>query len=246
MNINDIITEAEYTKERSAKELFEWMSQKDKDLLVWCQKRPIIERRELEKELPEKFYHELMPFAYYANNYYGDKPEARFTPCCDTAKPYEGIVVDSGNEIFVEITGAIFGNERAVIKEVLNEKGIAPWEYDILGVNKKNRAEKKKEAIGIVAGGGERKQVDCICELKKLVKKAAEDKCKKSLELSLPYGQKKTILIVTFVEVGGSRPSKSKKDWDDFVNFKHSEIDFIKHNFSKIILFGWLDRTFID
>lgn len=245
MSINDILPEIEYTKERSAEELFEWMTLKDEELRAWSWEHPKIKHRELSKELPKKFLHELMPFAYYANTYYGNNPEARFKPCCDTAKKYEGIVVDSGNEIFVEITEAKFGEEWAVIKEVLTEKGIAPCEYDILGVSKKNRAEKKKEAVAIIAGGEERKQVDRICELKKLVKKTAEDKCTKSLDASLPYGQNKTILIITFDDIEIS-PSTIKDNWGDFVDFKHSEIDFMKHIFRKIILFGWCDKKFIE
>jgi hypothetical protein len=89
------------------------------------------------------------------------------------------------------------------------------------------------------------KQVDCICELKKLVKKRAEKKCVTSLEPSLWYGRNKTIFIVTFDDIVVS-PSTSKKDWDDFVDFKRTEIDSMKHNFGKIVLFGWCDKTFID
>jgi len=252
MNINDILTEIEYTKERSAKGLFEWFSLKNEELRAWSRENSEtnalrkMKYREFSKEgLPKKFLHELTPFAYYAKTYYGNKPEAKFKPCCDSAKKYEGIIVDNGNEIFVEITEAIFGNEWAVIKEVLVEKGAAPCEYDILGVSIKNRAEKKKTAIGIIEGREEEKQVDWICELKKLVKKSAEDKCKKSRDASLPYGQNKTILIVTFADTV-VRPSTSKKKWDDFVDFKRTEIDAMKHNFRKIILFGWLDKEFID
>jgi hypothetical protein len=245
MNINDIITEAEYTKERSAKELFEWFTQKEKELWTWSQEQSTkIKHKELSKGLPDKFAHELTPFAYYAKTYYGDIPNVKFKPCCGSEQ-YDGIIIDNGPEILVEITNAIFGEEWAVMKEVLAEKGIVPWAYDILGVNKKNRAEKKKEAIDIIAGGEERKQVNHIFELRKLVKKTTEDKCVKSLDALLPYGQNKTILIVTFDDTI-IRPSTSKEKWDDFVNFKHSEIDSMKHNFKKIILLGWLDKRFID
>lgn len=245
MNIDDILTKIEYTKERSALELFEWFTQKEKELWAWSQEQhPKIKHRELSKGLPDKFAHELTPFAHYANTYYRDIPNARFKPCCDSEQ-YDGIITDNENKIFVELTNAIFGNEWAIQKEVLAEKGIAPWAYDILGVNKKNRAAKKKQAIDIATGREVAEEVDCICKLKELVKKTVEDKCAKSLDISLPYGQNKTILIVTFDDTV-VRPSTSKKGWDDFADFKRTEIDSIKHNFRKITLFGWLNKKFIS
>jgi len=251
MNINNILTKTEYTKERSAKELFEFVKLKEEELWAWSWEhsgtKALSEttHRELTKGLPDKFAHELTPFAYYANTYYGNKREVRFKPCCG-GEPYDGIIIDDNNEVFVEITQSIFGEEWAVVKEVLAEKGRSPWEYDILGVNKKNRGEKKKLAVDIVTGRQVAKQVDCVSKLKELVKKTADKKCKTSLDPSLRYGQNKTILIVTFVEIGSVRPSISKKDWDDFVDFKRTEVDCMKHNFRKIILFGCLDKKFID
>jgi hypothetical protein len=244
MSINNILTEIEYTKERSAKNLFEFVTKKEEELWTWSQEHPKVKHRELSKGLPDKFAHELTPFAYYAKTYYSNNPAARFKPCCGSEQ-YDGIIIDSGNKTSVEFSNAIFGNEWAVIKEVLTEKGISPWEYDILGVDKKNRAEKKKLAIDIVTGKEVAEQVDYIRNLKELVKKTAEDKCKKSLDTLLPYGRNKTILIVTFDDTI-VRPSIHKSQWDDFINFKRTEIDSMEHNFSKIILFGWLDKKFVD
>jgi hypothetical protein len=244
MNINDILTEIEYTKERSAKELFEFVKQKKEELGAWGEEQPkIIKYRELGKGLPDKFSHELTPFAYYANTYYGNKSKAVFKPCCDSEQ-YDGIIIDNANEVFVEFTNAIFGKEWAIQKELLVEKGIAPWAYDILGVNKKNRAEKKKVAINMYSGNEAEDRgvaVDCVYELKKLVKKSAENKCVKSLDASLPYGKNKTILIVTFDDT----VIRSSIRKNDFADFKRTEIDSMKHNFRKIILFGWLEKEFI-
>jgi hypothetical protein len=178
MNISDVLTKNEYMKERSAKELFEYVTQKEEELWTWSQKHLQIKNRELSKGLPYKFAQELTPFAYYAKTYYSDSPAVRFKPCCGSEQ-YDGIIIDNGNKTFVEFTNAIFGKEWAVIKEVLDEEGSAPWEYSILGVNKKNRAEKKKLAIDIVAGKEVAEQVDCFSNLKELVKKTVEDKCKK-------------------------------------------------------------------
>jgi len=253
MNINNILTKNEYTKERSAKELFKYATQKDKDLSAWSSEQPRkIRYKELGKGLPYKFAHELTPFAYYAKTYYSDNPAVRFKPCCGSER-YDGIIIDSGDEIFVEITEAIFGNEWAIIKEVLAEGRPALGAYNILGVNKKNRAEKKRAVMDIFAGDeteenrwkGANNPSDCINKLKELVKKSVEDKCTKSFDTSLPYGQNKTVLIVvfdnTFVRAGFI-----KRDWDDFVNFKRNEIDSMKHNFRDIVLFGRSDKTFID
>jgi len=116
MNINDILTEIEYTKERSAEELFEWFSLKNEELRAWSLEHSKtetlrkIKHRELSKGLPDKFAHELTPFAYYANTYYSDKPQVRFKPYYGS-EPYDGIIIDNCNEVFVEITEAIFGNE---------------------------------------------------------------------------------------------------------------------------------------
>jgi len=252
MNINNILTEIEYTKERSAGDLLEYVTQKEKELSTWSSEQPKkIKYKELSKGLPDKFAYELTPFAYYAKAYYSDNPAVRFKPCCGSEQ-YDGIIIDNGNETFVEFTNAIFGNEWAVIKEVLVEKGCAPWEYDILGVNKKNRAKKKKTAIDMFTDDeteenrwkGANNVSDCINKLRELVKKSAEDKCIKSLDELLPYGQNATILIVTFDDTD-VRPSIRKKNWDDFVDFKRTEVDSMRHNFRKIILFGWLDKKFV-
>jgi hypothetical protein len=237
MNINEILTKIEYTKERSAKELFGWFTLKNEELRAWSGEHPKIKHRELSKGLPDKFLHELTPFAYYAKTYYCNKTKVRFKPCCGSEQ-YDGIIIDNGNEVFVEITEAKFGNEWAIQKEVHAETGIAPWEYSILGVNKKNRAKKKQLAIDMIIGNEieDSPAEGCICKLvEELVKKRVEDKRTKK------YGQNKTILIVTFDETGFS-----KKDWDDFVDFKQAEIDSMEHNFRKIILFGWLDKKFIS
>ena len=83
-------------------------------------------------------------------------------------------------------------------------------------------------------------QADYISAKKNLVKEKASDKCKKSMGEKLPYGESKTILIVTFDDTGFS-----ENDRNDFVNFKQAEIDSMEHNFIKIILFGWVSKKFI-
>ena len=79
-----------------------------------------------------------------------------------------------------------------------------------------------------------------IRDTKKRVKDRANKKCKKSIEQKLPYGQDKTILIVTFED-----KDFSQNDRNDFVNFKQAEIDSMKHNFIKIFFFGWTSKKFI-
>ena len=242
MSINDILTEDEYTKERSAKELFEFVKQKRKELEAWnpehsdAKTRREMRHREHGKGLPYKFEHELAPFAYYANDYYYNKPKVRFKPCCGSEQ-YEGIIVDNNKEIFVEITDAIEGWKWGLQKELLIENGLAPWEHDIQGV-KENKTKRKRTTSDIIIS--EDSDADVICKANELVKKAANIKCKKSMGQKLPYGKDKTILIVTFDDTGFS-----EKDKNDFVNFKQAEIDSMEHNFIKIILFGWLDKRFI-
>ncbi len=105
MNINDILTENEYKKERPAKELFEFVKQKGKELSEWnpehsdAKTRRKMRYKEHGKGLPYKLEHELKPFAYYANAYYGNKPEVRFKPCCGSEQ-YDGIIVDNNNVAF--------------------------------------------------------------------------------------------------------------------------------------------------
>ena len=92
MDINDILTEIEYTKERSAKELCEFIEQKGIELLKWRGGTKTETYRDLDKGLPKKFIFELTPFAYYAKTYYGNKPEVRFKPCCGSEQ-YGGLRV---------------------------------------------------------------------------------------------------------------------------------------------------------
>lgn len=211
MDIGDILTESEYTKERSAKELFAFVEQKEIELKDWGQQHPDRKkkRQKLSKGLPDKFETELTPFAYYANTYYGNKPEVRFKPCCGSG-PYDGIIVDNNKEIFVEITEGIDGTKWGNQKKDIVEKG---WSF---------------------SGGGD------ICKTKQLVKNSAGEKCKKSMEPELRYGQEKTILIVIFDD-----KNFRANDRNDFVKFKQTEIDSMKHNFIKIILFGWASKEFI-
>lgn len=113
MNINDILTKTEYTKERSAKGLFEWVKLKEEELWVWCQEHSGTKAlRKIKYGNPsrlfDKFAHELTPFAYYANTYYSNNPAVRFKPCCGSEK-YDEIIIDNGNKVFVEFTNAIDG-----------------------------------------------------------------------------------------------------------------------------------------
>jgi len=116
MNINDIITEIEYMKERSAKELFEFVKQKEKELSVWSGEHSgtktlrEMKHRELGKELFDKFAHELTPFAYFAKMYYSNTPSATFKPYCGSEQ-YDGIIIDNGKKVFVEVTNAIDGGK---------------------------------------------------------------------------------------------------------------------------------------
>jgi hypothetical protein len=246
---SDIITEIEYTKERSAKELFEFFSQKEEERCAWSwehsETKAIreIKYRELDKGLPKKFAHEFTPFAYYANTYYSNKPEVRFKPCCGS-ELYDGIIIDNGNEIFVEITNAIDGKIWGLQKELLTENGHSPWEHSIHGV-KGNKTKRNRSPSDIIISNEAIRHSDVIRKSKISVKNVVLKKCIKSLGQTLPYGREKTILIVTFDDTA-VRPSRSKKDWDDFVDFKRTEIDSMEHNFRKIILFGWLDKKFIS
>jgi len=130
MNINDILTEIEYTKERSAKELFEWFTLKNEELSEWCQEHSETKAlREIKYRNPsrlfDKFAHELAPFAYYVKTQYSNKLRARFKPCCGS-EPYDGRIIDNGDEIFVEITNAIDGKTWSLQKELLIENGHSP------------------------------------------------------------------------------------------------------------------------
>jgi hypothetical protein len=249
MNINDIFTEIEYTKERSAEELFKWVNLKEEELREWGWEHSgtkalrQIKHMALSKRLPNKFAHELTPFAYYANAYYGNKPEVRFKPCCGSEQ-YEGIVIDNRNKVFVEITNAIDGKAWGLQKELLVADGHSPWEHAILGVEG-NRTKRTRSVSDIKISEDALPHSVIIDKIKKLVEKRVLEKCKKSLEQNLPYGQNKTILIVTFDDTI-VRPSIRRNCWDDFIDFKRTEVDSMKHNFKKIILFGWLDKKFID
>ena len=244
MDINDILTENEYTKERSAKKLFEFVKQKDKELSGWnpehsdAKTRREMRYREHSKGLPYKFTHELTPFAYYANTYYGNKPEVRFKPCCGSEQ-YDGIIVDNNKKIFVEITDAIVGCKWGLQKELLIEKGSAPWAHNIHGVEG-NKTKRNRSASDIITSNELVSNTDLIRAAKEVVKEKANNKCKMSMEQKLPYGKGKTILIVTFDDTGFS-----ENDRNDFVNFKQAEIDSMEHNFIKIILFGWISKKFI-
>jgi hypothetical protein len=245
MEIEKILTVSEYTKERSAQELFDWMLQKNAELSSWSWEHSDtkelrqIKHRELGKELPNKFPHELIPFAYYAKNYYGDNSNVRFIPCCKS-EPYDGIIIDNNIKTFVEITNAIDGEKWGLQKELLIENGHSPWEHNIHGV-RGNKTKRNRSAADII------KTNDCVSnscvidKLKVLVKEAILKKCKKSMLPKLPYGLNNTILIVTIDDtvIHG-------KKWDDFKYFKKKEIDSIKHNFKQILLFGNVDHAFIN
>lgn len=238
MNIKHVFTEIEYTKERSAKELFEFVKQKNKELRAWRGHSRAETYRELDKGLPYKFTHELTPLAYFAKNYCSNAPNARFQPCCGSEQ-YDGIIVDNNKKIFVEITDAIVGWKWGLQKELLIENGWSPWEHDIHGVQG-NKTKRNRSASDIITSNEPVNQTDLICATKELVKKQANNKCKMSMEQKLQYGKDKTILIVTFDDIGFS-----ENDRNDFVNFKQAEIDSMKHNFINIILFGWTSKKFI-
>jgi hypothetical protein len=243
MNINEIITEAEYTKERSAKELFEWMTLKYEEMSKWSADNPKLKYTVLNKGLPKKFIFELIPFAYYANNYYSGNSKVMFKPCSGSEQ-YDGIIIDNANKAFVEITYAVDGKISGLQDELLMKTGHSPWEHNILGV-KDNKTKRKRSVNDIIISEDSPPHTVIIDKIKTTVKTAISEKCKKSLEQTLPYQQNKTILIGTFNNTV-VRPSINKKDWNYFVTFKQTEIDSMEHNFIKIILFGWIDRSFID
>ncbi|MBN1391933.1 MAG: hypothetical protein JW947_03920 [Sedimentisphaerales bacterium] len=243
MNISDILTENEYTKERSAEELTEYVNHKEKELWDWSQKHSAteslrkIKHKELGKRLPEKFAHELTPFAYYAKTYYGNKPEVRFKPYCGSEQ-YDGIIITGGKKISVEFTDAIDGKIWGLQKELLVKNGHSPWEHQVLGV--KNKKTKRNRSLSdIIISGDPPPHLIIVDKIKETVITAIFEKCKKSLKPNLPYGQNSTILIVTFDDT-------VINDWDGFVAFKKTKLDSMKHNFSKIILFGWVSKKFID
>ncbi len=244
MNINDIFTEIEYTKERSARELFEFVKQKVKELSVWSGEHSRtktlreMKYRELDKGLSDKFTQELMPFAYYANTYYGNKSEVRFKPCCGSEQ-YDGIIANNNEKTFVEVTNAIDGKKWRLQKELLVENGVSPWEHNIHGVEG-NKTKRNRSASDIITSNELVNHTDVIRTAIELVKEKANNKCKMSMEQKLPYGKDKTILIVTFDDTGFS-----ENDRNDFVNFKQAEIDSMEHNFIKMILFGWDSKKFI-
>jgi len=244
MDINDILTEIEYTKERSSEELFEFVKQKRKELKAWnpehldAKTRREMRYREHDKGLPYKFEHELAPFAYYANTYYDNKSEVRFKPCC-SSEQYDGIIFDDNKEIFVEITDAIAGRKWGLSKELLIENRCSPWPHNIHGV-KGNKTKRNRLASDIITSNELVSHPELILAAKELVKEKANKKCKKSMGKKLRYGKDKTILIVTFDDTGFS-----ENDRGDFVKFKEDNIDSMEHSFIKIILFGWISKKFI-
>jgi hypothetical protein len=238
MDINDILTEIDYTRERSAKELFDFVEQKKKELIAWKGSSRTETYSELNKGLPYKFAHELTPFAYYANTYYGNKPEVRFKPYCGSEQ-YDGIIVDNNKKIFVEITDAIDGWKWGLQKELLTKNGCSPWAHNICGVEG-NKTKRNRSAGDIITSNELINDTDLIRAAKEVVKEKANKKCKMSMEQKLPYGKEKTILIVTFDDTGFG-----ENDRTDFANFKQAEIYSMEHNFIKIILFGWNSKQFI-
>ena len=117
MNINDIITKIEYTKERSAEELFDWFILKNDELRVWSREHSETEAlRKMKhdilssnKELPDKFAHELTPFAYFAKNFIEniiiEKP---VPPDVFIHEKLHIIMRKEGSEITVEVNGKPF------------------------------------------------------------------------------------------------------------------------------------------
>ena len=246
MNIEDILKKAEYTEERSAKELFQWFILREEELRAWCAEHS--ETKELRKtkyenpnRLFDRFTSELIPFAYYAKTYYGDVPNAMFKACCGSER-YDGVIVDDDDNIFVEITNAIDGQIWALQKELLTENGASPWEYNIHGVEG-NKTKRRRSASDIKISNEAIPHSVPICKTKDLVKKAASEKCVKSMKPKLPYGQDDTVLIVAFDDTV-VKASAGGNDWDDFVDFKRTEIDSLEHNFKKIVLFGWVNKKF--
>jgi len=247
VNIKDILTEVEYTEERSVRELSEWVNLKNKELRAWCRKHSgTKELRKIKYATPsrlfDRFTHELIPFAYYAKTYYSDVSSAKLKACCGS-ESYEGIIVDNDEKIFVEITNAIDGQIWALQKELLTENGSSPWEYNIHGV-KGNKTKRKRLISDIKTSNEAIPHPVPICKTKELVKKAASKKCGESMKPNLRYGQNETILVITFDDTV-VQASAGGNDWDDFVDFKRTEIDSMEHNFKKIVLFGWVDKKFI-
>ncbi|MBN2456122.1 MAG: hypothetical protein JXB29_06255 [Sedimentisphaerales bacterium] len=245
MDIKDILTKDEYTKEQSVNGLFEFFKQKNRELSQWSPKcsdaktRGDIRYRVLDKGLPYKFAHELTPFAHYANTYYSNKPKVKFKPCCGSEQ-HDGIIIDNNKKNFVEITDAKEGWKWGLQKELLIKNGHAPWEHNVHGVEG-NKTKQNRTANDIITSNELIRHKALICNAKKLVKEKTTDKCKKSLGPKLPYKEGKTILIVTFDDTGFS-----ENDRGDFVNFKKAEIDSTKHKFMKIVLFGWVSKKFIN
>ena len=164
MVINDILTKIEYTEKRSTKDLLKFVEHKRKELRAWSGLSKAETYSERAKGLPYKFEHELAPFAYYANTYYGNKPEVRFKPCCGSEQ-YDGIIFDDNKEIFVEITNAIDGWKWGLQKELLIEKGSAPWAHNIHGV-KGNKTKRNRSASDIITSNELVNHKDLILAIK--------------------------------------------------------------------------------
>ena len=245
MNINEIFTEVEYTKKRTARELFDFFEKKNKELSTWNPNHPDIKKRreiryrELDKGLPKKFRLELIPFAYYANTYYNDKPEVLFIPCC-RSQQYDGIIIDNDMEIYVEIANASLNYKWGLQKELLIENGQTPWMHNILGVEE-NKTKMKRKTSDIIITNELFGSPELIRTAKELVKTTAKNKCEKSIRPTLPYGKNKTVLLISFDDTGFN-----ETDRNVFINFKRLEIDKMSHSFIKIMLFGWISKTFMS
>ncbi len=248
MDMSKILTEEEYTRERSPKELFEWVKQKEKEVEPWCHKHSKNENLRAIKYrkngLLDLFSNECRILAYYAIKKYDNRADVKVKPLCDF-EPKDGIIIDNGNEIFVEITHAINEEKKPLQKRLLISNGHSPWEYNILG-DKGNGRKQSRSPDDIITDNRPIKSNEIIENVKGLIRKAANKKCEKSMKPKLPYGQKKTVLIVAFDDTGIGPHFDEHKRWDAIVDFKKNEIDRMPHNFRKIQLFAKLNEKFIE
>ena len=248
MDINEILQKDKYTKERSAKDFLTWTVQKQKEVSQWCHNHSETDNLRAIKYrkngLLDLFLSECRILAHYVKKKYGNRADVKVKPLCDS-ESQDGIIIDNGNEIFVEITQAIDEEKRPLQKLLLISNGHAPWEYNILGV-KKGQRKQGRSPDDIITDNRSIKANELIENVKGLIKKAVNKKCEKSMKSKLPYGQKKTVLIVAFDDTGIGPHFDEHKRWDEIVDFKKNEIDCISHNFRKILLFAELNENFIE
>lgn len=245
-SLTEILDAKNYEKPRFADELYEWAQKKNCEISQWShqysssKKDRIYKHTELSKGLVQKFTEEMLPLSYFAKKFYNGNKEILFQASAEN-KPYDAIFINKDGKVIkkIEITTASKNEKWGLQKELLIENGRAPWEWNIIGV-KNNKTRSQRSADDIITTNNFSNKNERFKKTKELLKEATKKKAEKSLGEDKPYGDKKTVLIVTFDDTG----FENKRQ--EILDYKHSNLDELKHSFEKIILFGQISNEFYE